>query len=108
MQKLISIFILLTALGLTGFACGASSSEAASVSGVANAEEAPPSYWLRNQEGWFWYQDPLPDAEPRRKAQPEEDSRPRELIEFDAMQKRLEDLKRIAVMNPSDANMKSY
>lgn len=63
------------------------------------------AYWLRNREGWFWYRDP-PVAAPR--PAPPASKPPRELVEFEAMQKRLEDLKRIAVMNPSDANLTAY
>jgi len=76
--------------------------------GVSAAEAAltdtplPASYWLRDREGWFWYRDP-PAPAPR--ATP---PRPRELLEFEAMQRRLEELKRIAVMNPNDANLLAY
>ena len=63
------------------------------------------AYWLRHREGWFWYRDP-----PRRAPRPKPDAAkpPRELIEFEAMQERLENLKRIAIMNPSDANLVAY
>ena len=71
-------------------------------SATAPAELA--SYWLRGREGWFWfwYRDP---PTPMR---PDAPSRPRELVEFEAMQRQLEDLKRIAVMNPNDANLLAY
>lgn len=69
------------------------------------AEPESVAYWLRNREGWFWYRDP-PVAAPR-PARPA-NKPPGELVEFEAMQKRLEDLKRIAVMNPSDANLTAY
>jgi conjugal transfer pilus assembly protein TraF len=62
------------------------------------------AYWLRNREGWFWYRDP--PALPRRLAPA---PRPRrELADFEAMQQRLEDLKRVAVMNPTDGNLTAY
>jgi conjugal transfer pilus assembly protein TraF len=69
------------------------------------AEPESVAYWLRNREGWFWYRDP-PVAAPR--PAPPANKPPRELVEFETMQKRLEDLKRIAVMNPSDANLTAY
>ena len=65
------------------------------------------TYWLREREGWFWYRDPRPPKQPP-KAGPSSPSRPQELASFEAMQKRLEDLKRVAVMNPSDANLLAY
>ena len=71
------------------------------------AQDAPTTYWLRNREGWFWYRDP-PVARRKRSPAPPVEARPRELIEFEAMQKRLDDLKRVAVMNPSDANLLAY
>ena len=63
------------------------------------------AYWLRNREGWFWYHDPPAAA---RRPSPPAPKPPRELVEFEAMQKRLEDLKRVAVMNPTDANLTAY
>ena len=65
------------------------------------------TYWLRKREGWFWYQDPPASASaPKTTAEPP--SRPQELVAFEAMQKRLDDLKRVAVMNPTDANLLAY
>ena len=70
---------------------------------AADPEDA--AYWLRNREGWFWYRDPPAAA---RRPAPPAPKPPRELVEFEAMQKRLEDLKRVAVMNPTDANLTAY
>jgi conjugal transfer pilus assembly protein TraF len=78
-----------------------------SQSDVLSDLEPPGTYWLRNREGWFWYRDP-PDPPRQSKASPRPESRPRELVEFEAMQKRLDELKRIAVMNPTDANLLAY
>jgi conjugal transfer pilus assembly protein TraF len=76
-------------------------------SGAPAAEDAEPraTYWRHHREGWFWYQDPVP-TKPRAPAKTPK--RSSELADFDALQKRLEDLKRIAVMNPSEANLLAY
>lgn len=69
--------------------------------------EASTAYWLRKREGWFWYRDPpAPVAPP--KAAPPVDPKPRELADFEAMQKHLDELKRVAVMNPTDTNLLAY
>src|SRR5262245_22666243 len=79
----------------------------ASAPAVAPSDpEARPSYWLRNREGWFWYRDPAPAQMARPLPAPQR--RPQELVQFEAMQKRLDDLKRIAVMNPTDTNLLAY
>ena len=69
--------------------------------------ESSDSYWLRKRDGWFWYRDPPPPAA-KALPKPVAPQRPRELVEFEAMQKRLDDLKRVAVMNPTDANLLAY
>jgi conjugal transfer pilus assembly protein TraF len=74
-------------------------------SAEAATEPLDHAYWLRNREGWFWYRDPPPP--PKRPAQMTPKP-PRELAAFETMQKRLEDLKRVAVMNPTDANLTAY
>lgn len=75
---------------------------------AAQADTEPSvAYWRRNREGWFWYRDP-PEAVTRPKAIPTPPARPRELVDFEAMQKRLGDLKRVAVMNPTDENLLAY
>ena len=83
--------------------------EEASAASVAE-EAADPilnSYWLRNREGWFWYREPpLPAA--KSPLPPAGPKRPAELTDFEAMQKQLDELKRVAVMNPTDANLLAY
>jgi conjugal transfer pilus assembly protein TraF len=78
-----------------------------SVAGVETPPEPSAAYWLRNREGWFWYRDPPAPVNPR-KAAPAPPNRPPELAEFEAMQQRLDELKRVAVMNPTDANLVAY
>ena len=65
------------------------------------------SYWLRNRDGWFWYRDPPPPA-PKSLPKPAAPQRAPELAEFEAMQMRLDELKRVAVMNPTDGNLLAY
>lgn len=74
---------------------------------VVTQPEPSATYWRRNREGWFWYRDPPGPVNPP-KASPPPPSRPAELVEFEAMQQRLDELKRVAVMNPTDTNLVAY
>ena len=67
------------------------------------AQATDERWWARVQEGWFWYREP-PVAT---KEEPSPTTAP-PLTEFESMQKRLEDLKRVAVMNPTDPNLLAY
>jgi len=80
-----------------------------SINVIGDQIDAEPSetYWLRNREGWFWYRDPPASVKPP-KAAPPPPSRPPELVEFESMQQRLDELKRVAVMNPTDTNLLAY
>ena len=93
---------------LSGAAIAADDNPIATNPAATPADSEPSgTYWRRNREGWFWYRDP-PEAISRPKEVPASPDRPRELVDFEAMQKRLEDLKRVAVMNPTDANLLAY
>jgi len=78
---------------------------------------ADDSYWRDRERGWFWYDDPLPERnegpKPKSKAVPSisAPTAPRkasELVEFEALQKRVEDLRNIAIINPSEQNIRNY
>ena len=100
----------LAALSLSALpATALSADESSSItSPVAKTQVEPHgTYWLRNREGWFWYRDPPVSVKPP-KASPPPPSRPPELVEFEAMQQRLDELKRVAVMNPTDTNLVAY
>ena len=100
----------LAALSLSALpATALSADESSSItSPVAKTQVEPQgTYWLRNREGWFWYRDPPVSVKPP-KASPPPPSRPPELVEFEAMQQRLDELKRVAVMNPTDTNLVAY
>jgi conjugal transfer pilus assembly protein TraF len=75
---------------------------------AAEASAEPPAYWQQHREGWFWYRDPPPRKPGPAPQGPDTPTQPRELADFEAMQQRLETLKRVAVMNPSDGNLLAY
>src|ERR1700694_2582772 len=75
------------------------------------------SYWRDRERGWFWYDDPLPERNegPKPKpaavptiSAPTAFKKPGELVEFAALQKRVEDLRNIAIINPSAQNIRNY
>ncbi len=73
------------------------------------------SYWGDGERGWFWYEDPLiieppkpfveREPEPKKKQDP---PKAREIVELERLQKRLEDSRKIAIMNPTEANVLRY
>lgn len=76
-------------------------------------------YYQYKQDGWFWYKDPPPVVKPTEKQKPiveqakpveqaKEDNRRPELIEFEAMQKEVEDTRKIAIMHPTEENVKKF
>lgn len=70
-----------------------------------DAPDAAMAYWRQHREGWFWYRDPVP-TKPRPPSNAQK--KPKDLTDFEAMQQRLENLKRVAVMNPTDTNLLAY
>jgi conjugal transfer pilus assembly protein TraF len=75
------------------------------------------SYWRDRERGWFWYDDPPPERDegpkPKPKAiptniAPSTPKKPSELVEFETLQKRVEDLRNIAIINPSEQNIRNY
>jgi len=105
MPKPLALAALLVLLAASPSLPAAEAESRAGSTHPADDPDLPGTYWLRQQEGWFWYREPpprKPDAAPKAKAPP------RELTDFEAMQKRLDELKRIAVMNPTDANLLAY
>ena len=74
----------------------------------ADPAETAAAYWQQHREGWFWYRDPPPPKARPSPKEPATPPKPRELADFEAMQQRLETLKRVAVMNPTDDNLMAY
>lgn len=87
---------------------------------VSGSENEPPRFWGDAWRGWHFYEDPIPEAEPPRPKPPKpagpppaaqdsrRDPRPPELVELERLRQRVEDLRGIAVMRPTEANVRRY
>ena len=73
-----------------------------------------PIFWDDYRRGWHFYEDPEPKvapppkSAPRPREAPVTDPRPPELVEFARLQKRLEDYRNIAIIKPTEANVRRY
>ena len=72
---------------------------------LSDAPDVAMTYWRQHREGWFWYRDPLP---PKPRPPSTTPKKHKDLADFESLQQRLEELKRVAVMNPSDTNLLAY
>ncbi|MFY9512780.1 MAG: conjugal transfer protein TraF [Rubrivivax sp.] len=79
--------------------------------------QTPMPYWSDGWRGWHFYEDPEPEAEIRPATPPPKPSpsssktspaRAPELVEFERLQKRLEEFRNIAIMRPTEANVRRY
>jgi conjugal transfer pilus assembly protein TraF len=102
------LFLLLASAGLGMGMALAQGSTAASSDGVL------PPYWVDAWRGWHFYEDPAPDmdsppASPApRTATSAPVTRPVELVAFERLQKSLEDSRNIAIMRPTEPNVRRY
>lgn len=99
-------------------------SAAAMVVGMASAQGvAAPThpgdplrpYWSDGWRGWHFYENPPPEepgpaarSAPAIPPRPSAPPRPPELVEFERLQKTLEDLRNIAIMRPTERNVRRY
>ncbi|TFZ00078.1 conjugal transfer protein TraF [Ramlibacter humi] len=106
---------------LAGTAVGAQPAAADSVAGevpsvgaaaVATIAEPGAEFWKRRRDGWFWYrQDPLPLAQPLPKpapAAPAPSVKNKDIQEFEDFQRKLESLRKAAIINPTQENVRAY
>ena len=83
---------------------------------TSSAQDATPHYWSDRWRGWHFYEDPIPTEHERPpppdkaapSALPIQPSSPPELLEFERLQKTLEDTRNIAIMRPTEANVRRY
>ncbi|WP_420475245.1 conjugal transfer protein TraF [Noviherbaspirillum sp. ST9] len=79
---------------------------------TAVAPERNSSYWSDSQRGWHFYEDPeaeleqppLPKAEPRKAGL----RKPPEIAAFERLQKTLEETRNIAIIHPTETNVRRY
>ena len=82
---------------------------------VAEAQEASPRYWSDAWRGWHFYEEPEPRPKGQRDARPSPPrrpapapARPAEIVEFERLQKAVEQTRHIAIMRPTEANVRRY
>lgn len=92
---------------------------AQSAPGDAAPSIIPPSvFWIDGRRGWHFYEDPDPVVEspkeikqeppkPIIQAKPSE-RKPAEIIQFERLQRQVEETRNIAIINPTEANVKRY
>lgn len=108
--------LLAITLALASAAAGAAAQgHAGDQVATAAPSTAQPLFWLDHRRGWHFYEDPElelppkapPPTEPAAKAKPP-DTRAPELVEFEALQKRLEEYRNIAIIRPTESNVRRY
>ena len=83
---------------------------------AAVAQSTPSRYWSDTWRGWHFYEEPEPEAADRTAPPPKaavippkpSATKPPEIVEFEALQKRLEQTRNIAIMRPTEANVRRY
>jgi conjugal transfer pilus assembly protein TraF len=82
---------------------------------VAEAQDTPPRYWSDTWRGWHFYEEAEPQPPPERSTRPPPPprptpvpSRPAEIVEFERLQKAVEETRHIAIMRPTEANVRRY
>ena len=93
--------------------------QAQTAAAVTPAQSSTPPrslFWDDFRRGWHFYEEPEPEALPPPPAKPmpprpeakRRDTRAPELIEFEQLQKRLEDYRNIAIIRPNEENVRRY
>lgn len=87
---------------------------------VSSAQDGAAPYWRDAWRGWHFYEDPAPDEKPATPAvpptpiaSPQPSAKPKtprapELEEFERLQKTLEEYRNVAIIRPTEANVRRY
>jgi len=83
---------------------------------ASSAQETAARYWSDSWRGWHFYEEPMIEDQERPllpdkaapSAPPAEPLRAPELVEFERLQKTLEETRNIAIMRPTETNVRRY
>jgi len=83
---------------------------------TAGAQENPQRYWSDTWRGWHFYEDPASEVEDKPVAPPKAFTpavptlppKAPELVAFERLQKAVEETRNIAIMQPTEANVRRY
>ena len=83
---------------------------------TAVAQGTAPRYWSDAWRGWHFYEEPEPEPEDRPSPPPKAtpsasrptSGKPPEIVEFERLQKSLEETRNVAIMRPTEANVRRY
>ena len=83
---------------------------------TASAQDGPQGYWSDTWRGWHFYEDPASEVEDRPATSPKAlppavptlPPRAPELAAFERLQKAVEETRNIAIMQPTEANVRRY
>lgn len=105
------LLILASSIVVAHAAAQQSPVEASGSRQMASVVKSP--FWDDYRRGWHFYEDPefelpSPPKTPPKAEKPVREPRAPELVEFERLQKRLEDYRNIAIIKPTEANVRRY
>ena len=105
------LLILASSIVVSHAAAQQSPVEASGSRQMASVVKSP--FWDDYRRGWHFYEDPefelpSPPKTPPKAEKPVREPRAPELVEFERLQKRLEDYRNIAIIKPTEANVRRY
>lgn len=76
-------------------------------------QDAPTRYWSDAWRGWHFYEEPEPDpsdhpTSPLRPTPAAPTDRPPEIVEFERLQRTLEEARQVAIVRPTETNVRRY
>lgn len=83
---------------------------------LATESLSQPDYWSDNWRGWHFYENPVQEAEEEKTTRvpslqptpPTPPTRAPELLQFEQLQKTLEETRNIAIINPTETHVRRY